>query len=115
MPPRERAPVLILLAFLALVVDAGAAWRWPVRGEVIAPFAVGSNPFAPGQHRGIDIAAAAGGAVRAPCSGRVRYAGRVPGRGRGVTIVCGRLVATVLELGRVRVERGRAVAAGSVV
>ena len=105
----------VLLALLAGGSDARAAWLWPVRGQVITPFAVGANPFAPGQHRGIDVAAAAGAPVRAPCAGTVRFAGRVPGRGRGVTIVCGRLVATVLELGTTRVRRGEPVAPGATI
>ena len=108
--------LLAVAAVLATARDAGAAaWRWPVRGEVITPFAVGGSPFAAGQHRGIDIAARAGEAVRAPCGGPVRFAGRLPGRGRGVTIACGALVATVLELGRVTAAKGDRVPSGAVI
>ena len=37
-----------------------ADWVWPVRGEVITPYRNGDDPYAAGQHRGIDIAAALG-------------------------------------------------------
>jgi hypothetical protein len=107
-----RALILSVLAVLVVPRDAGAAWQWPVRGEVITPFALQANPFARGQHRGIDIAARPAGAVLAPCTGAVTFAGRVPGRGRGVTIACGRLVATVLELGRVFLAKGDRALAG---
>lgn len=104
-----------LLAGVCVAPGAAAerAWRWPVRGEIITPFAVGADPFARGQHRGIDIAARAGARVGAACAGRVRFAGRVPGRGRAVTVTCGRLVATHLELGRTVVRRGDRVTAGA--
>lgn len=92
-----------------------AAWRWPLRGEVVTPFHIATDPFAPGQHRGIDIAAPAGAAVRSACSGRARFAGRLPSRGGVVTVLCGPLVATYLELGAVRVRRGDAVEAGQTI
>ncbi len=78
-------PLVLLLALATLVVpaDAAAAWRWPLRGEVITPFRLAANPFAAGQHRGIDIAAAPGAPVRSACPGRVRFAGRVPDRRTG--------------------------------
>ncbi|HEV2814350.1 MAG TPA: M23 family metallopeptidase, partial [Solirubrobacteraceae bacterium] len=105
--------MLVLALLLALVSPAhGEAWRWPLHGRVLTPFAVGSNPFVPGQHRGIDIAAAAGARVRSACPGTVRFAGRVPGRARVVTVACGPLVATYLELGTVAVARGDRVRAG---
>jgi len=113
--PRVLLLALLLSAVLARDAAADERWRWPVRGEVLTPFVLGPDRFAPGQHRGIDVAAAAGAPVRAACGGTVRFAGRVPGRGRGVTVVCGGLVATHLELGRTTVRRGAAVAAGTVV
>jgi murein DD-endopeptidase MepM/ murein hydrolase activator NlpD len=90
-------------------------WRWPVfprevlRGFRYAP----RHPFAAAQRRGIDLAAAPGAPVRSACGGRVTFAGPVPGgRGLGVTVRCGALVATHLGLGRVAVRRGDRVAAG---
>jgi murein DD-endopeptidase MepM/ murein hydrolase activator NlpD len=106
--------LLAIAALLASAAPAAAAgWRWPVRGEVITPFVLGADRFAPGQHRGIDVAARAGAEVRAPCTGRVRFAGRLPGRGRGVTIACGRLLATITELGAASVARGDTAIAGT--
>jgi len=98
---------------LAAPPHSGTAWRWPLRGEVLTPFHVVANRFAAGQHRGIDIAAAAGASVRSACDGRVRFAGRLPGRGRVASIVCGDLVATYLELGSLTVRRGDTVGAGA--
>lgn len=55
---------------------------WPVRGEVIAPYAP-SGRYA--GHWGIDIGAESGSVVRAAASGRVTFAGDVAGN-RTVTI-----------------------------
>ncbi|HEX8207350.1 MAG TPA: M23 family metallopeptidase [Solirubrobacteraceae bacterium] len=110
-------PLLALLLVLVLAPPAHAAdrWRWPVRGDVLTPFHLAANRFAPGQHRGIDIAARAGAPVVSACPGRVHFAGTLPGRGRAVSVLCGELVATYLELGRTAVERGARVAAGDLV
>jgi Peptidase family M23 len=108
----------LILAFLLLAAaPAGAAerWRWPLRGDVVTPFRLGPRLFAAGQHRGIDIAAAAGARVRSTCPGTVTFAGRVPGRGRAVTVLCGPLVATYLELARTAVARGETIAAGDAI
>ena len=51
--------------------------------------------------------------MRAPCSGRVRFAGRVPRLGSGVSLRCGRLAATEFGLERVHVRRGGVVIAGA--
>src|SRR3712207_9470620 len=66
---------LILLAFFALAAPAQAAWTWPVSGDVITPYRNGADPYASGQHRGIDIAAPVGSVVRAAAGGEVRFAG----------------------------------------
>jgi hypothetical protein len=105
---------LSILLVLVLAEPAQAAWRWPLRGEVQRGFAVRAGaPFAAGQHRGIDVAAAPGSAVRSACAGRVRFAGRVARSGGVVSVRCGGLVATYLELGSVAVRRGAAVRAGA--
>jgi hypothetical protein len=90
----------------------GERWRWPVRGPLLERFHVGRDPYAGGQHRGLDIAAAAGTPVRAACSGRVAFAGVAGDSGRTVSVVCGRLTATYLHLGSIDVRRGRRVLAG---
>ena len=107
-------PLLVTVVLLVLAPPAHAAerWRWPVRGEVITPFHLAASPFARGQHRGIDIAAAAGARVRSACTGRVTFAGRVPGRERAVSVRCGGLVATHLELATTAPAPGAVVEAG---
>jgi murein DD-endopeptidase MepM/ murein hydrolase activator NlpD len=57
--------------------DSGA-YAWPVQGPVIRGFDDPQGPFAPG-HRGIDIAAEPGTAVRAAQDGVVAFAGPVGG------------------------------------
>ena len=107
---------MLLLLFLLVVAPASAAdWLRPVGGDVVKPFMYDpSAPFVRGAHRGADFAARRGEPVRAPCSGRVTFAGRVPG-GRAMSIRCGPLVATLLDVRPLaaraeRVRRGRVVA-----
>jgi Peptidase family M23 len=106
--------VFVLIAAVFAFAPAAQAdtWRWPVRGEVVEHFRLGPNPYARGQHRGIDIAAAPGAPVRAACAGRVRFAGTVPRHGRTVSVKCGGLVATYLHLRATTVRRGQRVAGG---
>jgi murein DD-endopeptidase MepM/ murein hydrolase activator NlpD len=105
--------VLTLTLALVFTGDADAAWRWPLRGPVDRAFSVTPDRFAAGQHRGVDLRARPGTAVRAACSGRVRFAGRVAAFGGVVSVRCGRHVATYLELGRVATARGRRLRAGA--
>jgi hypothetical protein len=91
----------------------GVAWRWPLRGAVVGAFRLTPRaPFAAGQRRGIDVAAAPGTTVRAACPGRVTFAGPVPRDGLAVTVRCRALVATYLRLDRVSVRRGVRVGTG---
>ncbi|MZD08524.1 peptidoglycan DD-metalloendopeptidase family protein [Streptomyces sp. SID5785] len=61
---------------------------WPVDGSgggpgppaVVRDWAPPSSPYGPG-HRGVDLAAPIGAAVRTVAAGRVTFAGRVAGRG----------------------------------
>jgi murein DD-endopeptidase MepM/ murein hydrolase activator NlpD len=122
MPPRPHPLVLISLAFgcavvMALVLPHHAAgatgWRWPLRGPVVGAFHVYPGaPFARGQRRGIDVSARPGAVVRAACPGRVTFTGALPHRGLGVTVRCGRMVATYLGLGRLATRAGSRVAGG---
>ena len=108
------AVVLLTLLSLLVVAPAEAAWRWPLRGEVRRPFAVTPDrPYDAGQHRGVDLVARPGSVVRSACAGRVRFAGRIARSGGVVSVRCGALVATYLELGGVRAVRGRRVGAGA--
>lgn len=111
---------LIALLVLALLLSppAQAAERWlrPVDGAVIGLFTFArATPFAAGARRGVDLRAAPGAPVLAVCSGTVTYSGAVPGRDDGVTIRCGRLLATELGLRSVTVARGSPVMRGALI
>ncbi|MGI9100539.1 MAG: murein hydrolase activator EnvC family protein, partial [Solirubrobacteraceae bacterium] len=107
---------LVLATFLSLVPAAWAgSWKRPVEGPVLRPFTLSADRFAPGQHRGIDLGAPLGAAVRAACGGRVRFVGRVPGGGRTVSVGCGPLVATYQHLGDDAVRRGQLLVTGATV
>ena len=80
-PMRRLAPLLLLLVPLA------GAWTWPVSGPVLQAFSFDrAQPYAAGQHRGIDVGAPAGSSVVAPAAGVVAFAGTVPASGKTVTI-----------------------------
>lgn len=111
-----RAAALAAVLLGVVIAPAEASWRRPVEGPVVRAFLHDERtPFRAGQRRGVDLAAPAGTPVRAPCPGPVLFAGRLPRRGFGVTLGCGPLRATLLELGRLAVHRGAAVPAGAVV
>ena len=55
-------------------------------GEVITPYRNGADPYAAGQHRGIDIAAAVGTPVVAATAGEVRFAGSAGSSGVTVSM-----------------------------
>ena len=76
---------------MAAVPVGAAAKRWtaPVPGAPTRLFDLGPDPFARGQHRGVDLDAAPGERVRSACGGRVVFAGRVAGAGT-VSVRCGR-------------------------
>ena len=87
---RRLLPVLIaflaLTAFFAAAPSADAAWVWPVAGKVITPYRNGTDPYAAGQHRGIDIAAPVGTPVVAATAGEVRFAGTAGSSGLTISI-----------------------------
>src|SRR5919201_2377679 len=108
---------LLLPLLLALACAPSAqAWSWPVNGPVLRPFSFGSDPYAAGLHRGIDIGAPSGTAVTAPAAGTVSFAGTVPKGGKTVTIQTqdGYSV-TLVHLGSIGVARRATVAEGAVV
>src|SRR4051812_1167180 len=108
-----RLFLLALLIALAAVAPAGA-WTWPADGPVLQPFSFDpEQPKAPGFHRGIDVAGAAGAVVRAPASGLVSFAGTVPGNGRCVTIeTADGWSVTLTHLGSIAVTKGASVVDG---
>ena len=52
---RVVALLPVLIAFQAGAPPA-LAWTWPADGPVLRPFVLGDDPYAAGQHRGIDVA-----------------------------------------------------------
>jgi hypothetical protein len=101
------------LAALVLSGPAGA-WTWPADGPVLRPFALGSDVYAAGQHRGIDVGGQEGSTVRAPASGNVTFAGSLPTHGRGVTIITpDGYAVTLVHLGFITVAKGDAVDEGA--
>src|SRR5436190_17354839 len=111
----RRAALLALAAALTVIPTAGA-WTWPTDGFVTRPFVFGDDPYAGGQHRGVDIAGALGSSVRAAAAGTVSFAGSVPGRGKTVTIqTADGYSVTHVYLASVAVRKGDVVAEGAVV
>jgi Peptidase family M23 len=103
----------VLVLLLALAAPARATvWRRPVGGPVLRAFAYGPDPFRRGWHRGVDLAAAPGTAVRAACSGTVVTARVVAGAQGVVTLLCGRWRVTHLPLVSIAVRPRAHVAAG---
>src|SRR5919199_1037073 len=112
--------VRLAAALAALVVLAvprvASAWTWPVDGPVLRPFVFGSDPYAAGQHRGIDIGASSGTPVRAAAGGVVTFAGTVPNGGKTVTIQTPTGYAvTLVHLGSIGALRGTTVEEGAIV
>jgi hypothetical protein len=106
---RIRSGVLVVAVAL-IAVPPAQGWSWPVDGPVLQPFVFGDDPYAPGQHRGIDIGAAVGAAVVAPAGGEVSYAGTVPTSGKSVTIrTPDGYSVTLTHLGSISVAKGDAV------
>ena len=111
----HRILVIGVLAFACLVLSApAAAWSWPADGAVLRPFGLGPDPYAAGQHRGIDVGGPDGSTVRAPAAGIVTFDGSLPTHGRGVTIQTeDGYAVTLVHLGAVVVTKGVAVAEGA--
>jgi len=111
-----RVPATALVAAALSAASLSAAppsWGLPVDGAVVAGFHYdAAHPFAARARRGVDLRAPAGSPVRAACSGRVSHAGAVPHWAVGVSVRCGRFVATHLGLRRLLVHRGDGVRRG---
>ena len=110
------ALLLPVLVALQVGVQPALAWAWPVDGPVLRPFVLGDDPYAGGQHRGVDIGAPAGTPVRAPAAGTVSFAGTVPTGGKTITIrTADGYAVTLQRLGSTSVPRALAVGEGDVV
>ena len=107
------APIVALLVFAQPSLAAGD-WTWPVRGEVVTQYRNGDDPYAAGQHRGVDIAAPSGTPVVAATAGTVLFSGVVGSS--GVTVsqrsADGRYVLSYLHLSATAVRAGQPVEPG---
>jgi hypothetical protein len=113
----NRVAVLAVGMLLSLVLSPPAAgWTWPVEGPVLRPFAADGDPYAGGQHRGIDIAGPAGADLRSPAAGVVSFTGQVPHEGLCVTIrTPDGYSVTLVHVGSISAPTGTAVEEGEVV
>jgi hypothetical protein len=103
----------LLTALLAPASPAAAAWIWPLQGEVITGYRNGDDPYAAGQHRGIDITAAVGTPVVAAAAGEVRFAGVAGSSGVTVSVrTDDGFDTSYLHLGAAQVRAGVRVSAG---
>jgi hypothetical protein len=119
--PLRRQLLLALVACAALTAwghpptaAAATGWTWPVVGDVITPYRNGSDPYAGGQHRGIDVGAPTGTPVAVAVAGTVRFAGTAGSSGLTVSIrtADGRFDTSYLHLSSVEVARGDRVRVG---
>src|SRR3954469_232770 len=113
---RSTTLICALAATLQLLSGAALAggWTWPIRGPVITAYRNGDDPYAAGQHRGVDIAAPVGARVVAATSGTVTFSGVVGSAGLVVSerSADGRFDLSYLHLSSTSVRRGDAVTAG---
>ena len=119
--PRSRALVSVLALLVLAVVSppearAAGSWTWPVEGEVLTAYRNGDDPYAAGQHRGIDIGAPIGADVRAATAGTVTFAGTAGSSGLTVSVRTAddRFDTAYLHLDSTDVNAGDAVEAGDV-
>src|SRR2546429_2069789 len=75
------ATSLVLVSVGVPEARAAGDWSWPVRGPVITAYQNGDDPYAAGQHRGIDISAPVGASVVAAAPGTIVFAGVVGSSG----------------------------------
>src|SRR4051794_1899478 len=95
------AAAIVSISLAAAAPAHGAPdWQWPVRGPVITRYLNGDDPYAAGQHRGIDIGAPVGTPVVAATEGRVTFAGTAGSSGLtvGVATADGRFETSYLHL-----------------
>ncbi|MFL5887316.1 MAG: M23 family metallopeptidase, partial [Thermoleophilaceae bacterium] len=108
------ATLTVALQLFSSSAVAAGDWTWPVRGEVITQYRNGSDPYAAGQHRGIDIAGKVGDPVVAATAGTVTFAGVAGSSGLTVSVrtADGRFDTSYLHLSSAAVRAGQSVSAG---
>lgn len=109
---RSTLIALCLLLLIPARAPAAGTWPWPVRGDVLTPFRNGDDPYASGQHRGVDIGAPVGTDVVAAAAGTVRHAGVAGSSGLTVSVRAGDYDVSYLHLSAVSVKEGQTVGAG---
>ncbi|MEA2422749.1 MAG: hypothetical protein QOF55_1848 [Thermoleophilaceae bacterium] len=107
--------LLASLQLLSGTALAGGGWTWPVRGAVLTRYVNGDDPYAAGQHRGVDIGAPVGTRVVAAAPGTVTFAGVAGSSGLTVSerTADGRFDLSYLHLSGTSVHAGDAVAEGA--
>ena len=108
---------MVAAMLLSLVLCSPAfGWAWPVEGAVLRPFVAEGDPYAGGQHRGVDIGGAAGADLRSPAGGVVSFTGQLPHEGLCLTIrTPDGYSITLVHVGSIGVTTGTAVEEGEVV
>jgi hypothetical protein len=113
-------PITLIFALTATLhllcgTALAAGWTWPVRGPVITPYRNGDDPYAAGQHRGIDVGAPVGSRVVAAVGGTVTFVGVVGSSGLTVSerSADGHFDLSYLHLSAASVRRGEPVSEGA--
>ena len=104
----------VVLVWSLVTGPSAFAWAWPADGAVLRGFSVGGDAYAPGQHRGIDVALEGSAAIRAPVAGEVTFAGAIPTNGLTVTIAFHDAKVSLTHVGTLHVRRGDVVSEGDV-
>ena len=106
------ARIWTVMALSGLLLAPPATWTWPVDHPhlVLRDFDAPLTEWGPG-HRGLDLAASVGSAVRAPVTGRIWFADRVATRGV-ITIRTDQGHLVSMEPVITQVQRGQRVRAG---
>jgi murein DD-endopeptidase MepM/ murein hydrolase activator NlpD len=106
--------VIAVLSTAVVPASAVAGWTWPVRGDVLTRYANAGEPYAAGQHRGIDVGAPIGTPVVAAAGGTVRFSGIAGSSGLTVSIrtADARFDTSYLHLTSAMVRPGQSVGTG---
>ncbi len=109
----HRLALVVFVVVSLVAAPSAAAWTWPLGGPVLRPYSVGPDPYAAGQHRGVDVSGTSGEPALAPAAGTVSFAGVVPTHGKTVTIqTADGYAVSLTHLGEIGVAKGDAVAEG---